>query len=291
MGDRCHNWQHWICGLFNTETDKKKEADYICPKCRLTDIKDGKWVPQTLFRAKDLSRTNLSDHIEQRIFTRMKQEREDIAKSWGTELENVSEAVDLVVRVVRLEGVDACIFRMYVQEYGSQCDGSNNRCVYISYLDSVKYFQPQIKTASGESLRTFVYHEILFGYLEHFKKRGFAKCYIGSCPLLNGQDYIFFYFPETQKTPKEEKLRQWNIDCSYQDCQTIMRLLRHASRCSVMYARDYGPCKQAWWVLMKHVQIYTDLNCKILRCKEMKNHIEKNASSSKKKQNPTDEDE
>nr|GEZ86531.1 histone acetyltransferase HAC12 [Tanacetum cinerariifolium] len=111
------------------------------------------------------------------------QKREETAKSWGTELENVSEAVDLVVRVVvyvdkeleRLEGVDACIFRMYVQEYGSQCDGSNNRCVYISYLDSVKYFQPQRTTVSGESLRTFVYHEILFGYLEHFKKRGNAE--------------------------------------------------------------------------------------------------------------------
>nr|GEW25992.1 hypothetical protein [Tanacetum cinerariifolium] len=206
---RCYNWQHWICGLFNTETDKKKEADYICPKCSLTDIEDGKWVPQTLLRAKDLPRTNLSDHIEQRLFTRIKQEREEIAKSWGTELENVLEAVDLVVRVVRLEGVDACIFGMYVQEYRSQCDGSNNRCVYISYLDSVKYFQPQRKTASGESLRTFVYHEILFGYLEHFKKRGFATCYTGSCPLLNGQDYIFYYHLETQKTPKEEKLRQW----------------------------------------------------------------------------------
>ncbi|GKB94423.1 histone acetyltransferase HAC1-like protein isoform X3 [Tanacetum coccineum] len=205
--DRCHNWQHWICGLFNTETDKKKEADYICPKCRLTDIEDGKWVPQTLLRAKDLPRTNLSDHIDRRL------------------LSPVSEAVDLVVRVVVSVDKELEVKQQFrdifggknypeklkyrTKEYGSECDGPNNRCVYISYLDSVKYFQPERKTASGESLRTFVYHEILIGYLEHCKKRGFATCYIWSCPLLNDQDYIFYSRPKTQKTPKEKKLRQW----------------------------------------------------------------------------------
>nr|GEY53167.1 histone acetyltransferase HAC12-like isoform X1 [Tanacetum cinerariifolium] len=173
-------------------------------------IEDGKWVPQTLLRAKDLPRTNLSDHIERRLFTRMNQKREETAKSWGTEMENVSEAVDLVVKSS------------------------------------------------------------------------------GSCHLLNDQDYIFYYHPETQKTPKEEKLQQctccrevmlsgskwlnrWlnkeqkqkvmtlngaldalvqasrcrNID-SYPDCQTIMRLLRHASRCSVRLESDQShvDCKQ-----------------------------------------------
>nr|GEU71805.1 hypothetical protein [Tanacetum cinerariifolium] len=191
MADICHNWQHWICGLFNTETDKKKEADYICPKCRLTDIEDGKWVPQTLLRAKDRPRTNLSDHIEKRLFTRMKQEREETAKSWGKELENVSEAVDLVVRVVvyvdkeleRIEGVDACIFGMYVQD----------TCCREVMLSGSRWLNKEQQKQKVMTLNRALD----------------ALVHASRCR---------------------------NIDCSYQDYQTIMRLLRHASRCSVVYA-------------------------------------------------------
>ena len=71
----------------------------------------------------------------------------------------------------RLDGVDVCLFALYVQEYGADCPPPNARKIYIAYLDSVRYLRPL-------TARTAIYHELLVSYLSNARQRGYASAYI-----------------------------------------------------------------------------------------------------------------
>jgi Histone acetylation protein/TAZ zinc finger len=102
----------------------------------------------------------------------------------------------------KIHGVDTLLFAMYVYEYGHDCPAPNKRRVYISYLDSVQYFEPKC-------YRTIAYQAIMIEYLRYVKKRGFHTAAMWSCPPVGGDDYIFYCHPKHQLVPQEDMLRSW----------------------------------------------------------------------------------
>lgn len=122
----------------------------------------------------------------------------------------------------KIDGVDVAIFAMTTQEYGSECPAPNTRHIYISYLDSVRYFEPS-------TLRRQFHHELILGYLKYVKYLGFEVAHIWACPapqgnvnfslnifafnllykMFVGDDYIFNRHPENMKFPNDRKLQAW----------------------------------------------------------------------------------
>lgn len=206
--------------------------------------------PQAMLTAKDLPKCRLSDVLEDRLKLAIQKEKEQRAKELDRDISEVEDYPELIVRVVnnvekkvevtprfakefctngrpdaylykqkvillfqKINGVDMCLYCLYVQEYGDDCPAPNNRTVYLSYLDSVKYFRPEgvAATGMGVAMRTYVYHELLLGYLQDVKRRGFCAMYIWACPPLAGDDYIFYCHPGRQKVPRSDRLREWYL--------------------------------------------------------------------------------
>lgn len=111
----------------------------------------------------------------------------------------------------KMDGLDVCIFCMYVQEYDGDDEYENSsdkelvepsKRVYIAYLDSVEHFRPR-------SCRTEVYQELLVSYLATARKRGYQSAHIWACPPSRGNSFVFWNHPASQRTPNMDRLVAW----------------------------------------------------------------------------------
>jgi E1A/CREB-binding protein len=199
--------------------------------------------------AKELPTCFLSDFLEERVNKLLRITRDKLALKGTKPLNKVPEVNEIVIRVVnstnkkchvkprfletfktskyppnfgfkqkvlllfqKIEGFDVMLFCMYVQEYGNDCLKVNKRTVYLSYLDSVKHFIPEVEsTENGIYLRSIVYHEIIIGYMDYIKGRGFNEMFIWACPSFQGDDYIFYCHPGIPRVNRPANLCEWYL--------------------------------------------------------------------------------
>ncbi|KAJ8600694.1 hypothetical protein CTAYLR_008316 [Chrysophaeum taylorii] len=234
---RCKRWVHQICALFNGRMNKGN-TPYHCPDCvmQLRAPHPPREPPAKPLGAKDIKHTGLSRFLEERVTKALTDAYAEARAAPGTpydeaprvyvrQVSNIDQTHQVkpgmisrysdyprefparskcVLLFQEIDGVDVILFGMYLYEYGHDCPQPNQRRVYVSYLDSVHYFRPR-------KYRTMVYHEMLIAYLADVKQRGFHTAHIWACPPCKGDDYIFFCHPEDQKTPKDDRLRQWYV--------------------------------------------------------------------------------
>ena len=230
-----------VCALFNGRTNKSN-ARFTCPNCCIsspsTEESRDK-AKKAVKSADDLPRCKMSDALEKGLYDSLHAAYTSRSVELGVAFEDIEKANGLCVRVLsnvekknlvgekmrqryafqnypnefplrskcialfqKIHGVDTLLFAMYVYEYGDDCPAPNRRHVYISYLDSVRYFEPKC-------FRTTAYHAVIVEYLRYVKKRGFHTASIWSCPPVNGDDYIFYCHPKHQLVPREDMLRAW----------------------------------------------------------------------------------
>lgn len=169
-----------------------------------------------------LPKTELSSHVETRVGNFLKAQN---APNVGIKIRVVSSSDCNLVMMPEMQQIfenshnykyrsktvlaffeeadkECCFFAMFVQEYGADCPSPNTRSVYISYIDSVNLF-------SMKQHRTSIYQEIILGYMEHIKIRGYKSVHLWACPPSKGIDYIFYCHPDSQKYPSQYRLEQW----------------------------------------------------------------------------------
>jgi E1A/CREB-binding protein len=117
--------------------------------------------------------------------------------------EHVTYTSKAILVFQQIDGVEVCLFSMYVQEYNHDCGLSSNvNRTYIAYLDSLGYFRPR-------HARTSVYQQLVIAYLAFAKIRGFTHAHIWACPTTRGGDFIYWCHPVYQRNPSKDRLLSW----------------------------------------------------------------------------------
>lgn len=87
--DKCKAWQHQICALYNGRRNEGRKQKYTCPHCFKGEVGRNQLAQTAVLGAKDLPRTILSDHIGQRLFRRLSQEKQERAWFHGKSIDEV----------------------------------------------------------------------------------------------------------------------------------------------------------------------------------------------------------
>jgi E1A/CREB-binding protein len=106
----------------------------------------------------------------------------------------------------RLEGRDVLFFAMFVQEYGADCPKPNFNTLYISYLDSLKYFTVSNRKKWRTSPSSQVKKAIVKTYLQTMQRRGFNDAFIWASAPKEGFEYIFHKPPPMPQRVKTTRI-------------------------------------------------------------------------------------
>jgi len=226
----CYKWWHWTCAMY-IDSQYKNNRPFYCRCCRkheklsdevqelllnndaekLTQIPMGEFIEEQV--RNDLADAKIEcepvtirivSSLLQTSYTpeRLVEHQQALGEDYPKEFPYKSKAL---LAFQKREGLDVCLFALYVQEYGADCPEPNKNRVYISYLDSVRYFESK---PTGH--RSTVYHAILVAYLQWTRMLGFKYVHIWVEPPKSGDEYIFFARSDQQRKPmKREKLREW----------------------------------------------------------------------------------
>jgi len=226
----CMRWYHWVCGMYNEEA--MRGMHWSCQLCRTMQ---GQFSSHVLAEhtAQALPHSDLGDFVQQFVAQTLRNDGvtcEAVTVRLVSSMKTASPTNDALIRYFRdkvgqqypkefpycsnalmafqkIQGHDVLLFALYVQEYGNDCPEPNRNRVYVSYLDSVRYF-----VSNPPNSRTNLYHAVLVGYLAHARNRGFRKVHIWVEPPKQGDEYIFFARPLQERSPMgREKLHQWYL--------------------------------------------------------------------------------